>query len=431
MPTKNSSLIHYLVLLLSASALFGIIYFTNKWFFISLNFLQARSWLPETVRSFFVESSPQHLVNELFSPIRGIVFITSFFVLVTLLVRDIDWSRLKGMIFPDWRMVFTVFFVLCVLVLPSDIIRMADEYERTSVVLFSKISEIQYSERFLFTALAHTLYFRGGIFFLVFSLLLSIVFIYLLVFWFVNNGINLSWWELLSLCLMTFVSYKFYSPGYPDVLMHIFLLLALVLPLSSVGWLVLFVLSMATHEANIFIWTVLALFFLPKANWAHYTIIAALYVIIRFAGSGFDGIFTFTPRVVNDVTTFDALLNNFHLEITGVFFGFGAGWIMIIMALYGLYKDEKFREVGLISILISVGILMTVLGSDTARLMGWAFPALLFSWRFLAFDTNTLRVRIFQFAKVINLFIPPLYVGLDGIEMPNGFYKLLFGKLFS
>ncbi len=306
---------------------------------------------------------------------------------------------------------------------------MAGEYSDTSIVVFSKIKDINWGDRFLFSGLAHILFFRGPVFYFIFSLICTLFLLYCVCLWFINNDIHPSFWEYLSIGTISFIAFQYFEPGYPDVLIHILILLALTLPLGEIGWLSLFVLSLATHEASIFIWFVLAIFFLNKKSWMKFFIIVLIYYFMRFAGGGFV-ISVLTSRIVGDLKPLDWVYYNFDRELLGIFFAFKLGWVIIITAMIGWIKLRKWNDLLLVGSLIVAGIVMTMAGIDTSRLAGWAFPALLFSWKFLSQSKDQLSKNILKVTAIANIFIPPYYIGLNGVDLPSGLYRFVI-QLFS
>ncbi len=125
------------------------------------------------------------------------------------------------------------------------------------------------------------------------------------------------------------------------------------------------------------------------------------------------------------MTSIEWLYYNIGNEFLGLFFAFKLGWLIIFTALLGWINHRAWKEFLLVVALLIAGIVMTLMGIDTSRLAGWAFPALLFSWKFISKDQNPLRKNILKFAILANLLIPPLYVGLNRIDLPAGLYSLI------
>lgn len=81
----------------------------------------------------------------------------------------------------------------------------------------------------------------------------------------------------------------------------------------------------------------------------------------------------------------------------------------------------------------AAGILMTVFGVDTSRLMGFAFPGFLVA---LAVVTKYLEQgkakRLLIPLFIVNLLLPSFNIGLNsGIEFFPGLYQFLYGWMAS
>jgi hypothetical protein len=415
--------------LVPVAGLFGVIYINPKWFFILIGFLAKQTWLPPDVGT-FLEKSPHEVMDQFISPTRGIVLIFSMALLLVLLWKDVDWSELQTIQWPSWPKAVLGFLVLSLFFLPTTLYSMANEYADTTLTLFQKIQPINGETRFLLPALAHILFFRGPVFYHIFALICTLLLVYCLLLWFARNNISLPFWELISLGTINFVAYQFFNPGFPDVLAHIFTLLALTLPIKEKGWLILFAFAMATHEASVFVWTVLTLFLLSRRAWVKFGMVLGMYIFLRFASSGFDASATFAPNMVSGLTSLQWVVAHPDLELAGIFFAFKAGWAIIVMAMIGWVRNRRWKDFLFSICLIAAAVVMTLEGIDTARLAGWAFPVLLFSWKFLAEDENAIHQKVFRFFKVINLLVPTYTVGLNIFLIPAGLYKTVAGWFF-
>lgn len=199
----------------------------------------------------------------------------------------------------------------------------------------------------------------------------------------------------------------------------------LALPLGAQGFLGLFALSMATHEASVFIWTVLAFFMLDKRSFLNFLLVLALYIFFRFASAGFDITGTVSPRAVGEMTMLEWLSFSLWRELIGIFFAFRMGWVIIVTALIGWARQTAWKDFLFALGLICAGIAMTLMGVDTSRLMGWAFPLLLFAWKFLSEGQSIAHKKILKIALIANFFIPPFFVGLNLIDLPLGLYRVI------
>lgn len=426
MPTTKPT-VNLLTFFAAIIGVFSVIFINNKWFLIFIDLLLNQTWVSPAVKSFFMERTRYDLVIQFISPIRGSILILSIGLMIMIILKDINWEVFRAVAWPGWRTAFFGFLVLVLLFFPNGLVGWANEYAETSLVMFSKIGNINNTERFLLPALAHILFFRGSLFYFIFSLMLNLLLMYVVLMWFARNGIPLAFWEFISLCTLSFISFNFYSPGYPDVLVHIFLLLALALPVGELGYLVFFTLSMATHEASLFVWAILTLFLFQKRTWIKFSLIVGTYFLFRFASYGFDAANAFSPQLVGELTPFEWVRHNIGRELLGIFFAFKVLWVIVLVTMANLIFLRKWRDFCFLASMVFVSVLITFFGIDTSRLAGWAFPAVLFSWKALSRDESLRNKQLFTLTKVTNLFIPSYYASLNIIVLPIGLYNMLIG----
>jgi len=433
MLSKEKLDIKFILLFIASAALFGFIYIEHKWFFVLIDHLTKLDWVSPGIKSFFYDRTQREIFDELISPIRGILLTLSLLTVISILFTDII-QREKSLetkgSFPYIK-AMALFIIIAILVTPTKLGGSALEYANTSVVLFTKIYPINNLERLLLPALAHLMFFRGDGFYLIFALLWNFVLICALLFWLVQNKITMPFWALVSLASSSFIIFQFMVPGYPDVLVGIFVILALALPLSDVGLTALFTLSLISHEGSIFIWAGLIIIFFKRIYWPKFFIIVVLYIFMRFLGTGFDLNTLFLPRVVGEMTTIEWLKYNPDKLLFGIFFAFKSGWIIIGLGIYQWFQKREWKILTSAFVLLGIGGVLAVYGIDTSRLVGWIFPVLLLAWKELESPLSKSINRIATLAKVLNLLIPPIYVGLNGIVFPPGLYKLVYDLLFS
>lgn len=422
----------FVLLFFSSAILFGFIYIEYKWFFVLIDMFLKIEWVSPDIKLFFYDRTQRELLNELITPLRGSFLIFGLFTVVSILLRDI-YARKDSIIQGAFRYRHAValFIVLAVLVTPTTLGGSALQYADTSVVLFTKIAPINNLERLLLPALAHLLFFRGYGFYFVFSLFWIFALICALLFWLSQNRMKLPFWELLSLATTSFILFQFMGPGYPDVLIGIFVLLALALPLSERGLLSLFILSLVSHEGSIFIWAGLVFLFIRRIAWQKFIAILLLYIFMRFLGTGFDFEAIFLPRVIGEMTTGEWLKYNPDKLLLGIFFAFKLGWIIIALGIYQWIQKREWKTLVSVCVFLGIGGVLAIYGIDTSRLVGWVFPALLFAWKEMESPLSPSLNRVSHFAKALNLLVPPVYVGLNGIVLLPGLYKLIYGTMIS
>jgi hypothetical protein len=367
-------------------------------------------------------------VQSVITPIRGILMIYSLTVLIhPILVGILDAENGVSFLFDKKHLheIVLILILLFVIFPPGELNGFPKEFANTSFVMFSRVSTVTYHYRILLPALAHILFFRGDLFYLVFSFICTILFIFILRYWFENNKVQVSIWQFVSLGTLSFVYLQIQSPGYPDVLVNIFILLAFTCKLNLHAKLSLFALSLATHEGSMFMWFALALLLFDSKGLAHFLAVSCLYIaLFLYSNDGIAGLLAI--REVDGTSVLKWVLDYPLREIAGMFFGLKALWGIVIAAIVFLASQKRHREVFPIIAILIAGVAMTFFGVDTSRLFGWAFMAVLLGWKILENAGGRWKV-ILNTVLIINLLIPTVNVILT-IEpyVVHGLYSLIF-----
>jgi hypothetical protein len=370
----------------------------------------------------------QLLLGNFITPIRGIIFLCSFAIVISPVVRDIyvsksaDDSRLSS------RQVLELvvaLLILCIVFTPGRIDGLAQEYSNSSFVFFIRAATLHYHQRFLMPILANILFFRGDFFFLIFSFICFVILVFVLRLWFHKNQVPVSTWQFVSLATMSFVYFPLSAPGYPDVLVSIFILAAFSLSLSTEAKLSLFTLSLVSHEASLIMWFALAWILLDKKGLFQLLVISAIYLIFwSRADNGILGILA--GRQSGSISNLDWIFLSPVNEVLGIIFSFKALWGLVIGAIWYLFSRRNYKEALQIVLIVLAGLLMTFLGVDTSRLFGWAFMAILISWKVLAELEDVFWKKFLSVVLLINLLIPPVYVQLNlALIIPAGLYRAI------
>ena len=366
------------------------------------------------------------------SPIRGMILLFSLFVLSYPVVKDVQRTliadgnqfNIKGLVQP-----VLVFIALIIIFAPGEINGLAIEYANTSLVMFTRMTTVVDRYRFLLPATANLFFFRGEFLYRIFSLLCSLLTIIVLRYWFITNKVQVSPWQLLSLCTLSFIFYHFELPGYPDVLVNILILAAFTFAADTRSKLSLFTLSLASHEAGLIIWCALALILLDTKGLIQFMIIAGIYLMLLLAfNNGVAGLME--EREVFGMSGPLWVINNPGREVLGIFFSFKAMWLVVLGALWYLFSKKRLTEAFQILAILSAGVVMTILGIDTSRLLGWAFMAVLLSWKTLEFSEGRWK-KLIPVALILNLIVPSVTVFLYGSVLPPGIYEKIVNFVFN
>jgi hypothetical protein len=305
------------------------------------------------------------------------------------------------------------------------------DYSLKSVSPFNQIEDWQ-STRLLMPALSYFLFLRGTWPFYGFFLALTVLFIAVLYAWMRHNA-KLSLWEFLSLCTVSFVSFQFQVPGYPDVLVYLFFLLVMQEKFSPASKLSLLLLALIANETSFFVGLVLAWRYLSRKEQVAYLIGLGLYVAVWVALSNFDVGAVLASRNVEGMSGMQWVLQNPLLELFGIFMGYKALWLLIGWAVVVAFRSGRLEDAKFIIATLIAAVLMTLSAVDTSRLMGYAFPALLISVSVLK---NTVFGKFgktaFALIFIFNLLIPSVYVGLNaGVRSFRGLYGRVYEILFN
>jgi len=285
-----------------------------------------------------------------------------------------------------------------------------------------------YSKQLFMPAIAHVLFFREGWLYYVFSNVVFFVFLAVLYSW-LKNHTGVKPWHFLSLSTCSFVVFQYQFPGYPDVLLFTFFVLAMTPEYTQQSKLCCLLLALATHFLGLFVGAILAYRYL-KGSWRlSYFIAAALYGVIWMTAYDFNLQKIFGEHNnIYGMSAQDWLLIAPLAEALGVFIAFKAVWGLLILAtglalLCRLYGDAIF-----IAGCVFAGLLITFLGVDTSRHMAIAFPAVLVALESIGKHMPQRSAdRTLSIVFLFNMMIPSFYVGLNmGIVLRPGLYETLY-----
>lgn len=394
-----------------------------------LNLFQ-NTWL----QSIFITPEDLELaVRAVITPVRGIILLYSLVVLAHPIILDTlrpENAQVFQAIKKAWIQSIILFIALCVVFPPGQIGGLAQEYANSSLVMFSRVTTLNYHQRILFPALAHLFFFRGDLFYLAFSLICALMLVFTLRVWFECSQISVPVWQFISLGTLSFIYIQIQSPGYPDVLVHIFILLAFIPGLGTRAKLSLFTLSLATHEGSLFIWFALAFLLFDRKGFPQFLVIGGLYMgIFIYSMDGVLGMLS--SRQTGDVSNLAWVMDHPLRALTGIFFGLKALWVIVIAATAYLYSRGRYSEAFQILLILSAGVCMIFLGVDTSRLFSWTFMAVLAGWKTLNHAGEKWK-KTLSIALILNLMIPPVNVILlfEPFLAP-GLYQSILNLFFA
>jgi len=307
---------------------------------------------------------------------------------------------------------------------------MGTNYARISERPFNQ-GTTEYSTRLLMPVIAYILHLRGFWLYYLFFIILTIIFIALLLGWNDTNT-HLNFFQFVSLCTSSFVIFQFETPGYPDILVFIFFILVMCCRFNSSAKLSLLILALIAHESSILIGLVLAWRYLEKDDVFTYVVTVILYGVVWFIASGFSVNPILAAHTIEGRPVIAWILQSPLQGIIGLLISFKALWILLGFGAVLAFRQKLFADTGFIVGCIIASLVMTLLGADTSRLMGYAFPGLLVAIGTIKSMPGKMNKNIFSLIFLINLCIPSFNsVISSGIFLAPGLYEIIYHWLGS
>jgi hypothetical protein len=234
-------------------------------------------------------------------------------------------------------------------------------------------------------------------------------------------------------CLMVFSSpilFTLHFAGYVDTTSYFLLFLCYILRRQPIWVSLCYALALLNHESNVFAlpWLILLAGYDTESSTAHYLRITGATLAAFLPFLLFRYVFRDTTDAMqmgfflNKANVTDSVLLQYDYLVYGIFQSFKLFWIVpVVAALLALKKQEHHTAI-LITCIIACAGLQLFFASDTSRLVGLAFPAVLIGAREISksLDHVTFRRALFLLIGV-NLLLPQAFVGV-GIVIP--FYSL-------
>ena len=289
-----------------------------------------------------------------------------------------------------------------------------------------------HNKRLLMPALAYLFHLRDFQPYYIFSALLTIGFIALLIHW-TKNHAPLNLWQITSLCTCSFVLFQYEYGGYPDMLAYILFMLVMQDFTEPSSKLSLLILAVLTHESSVVVGSILAWRYLDRKRFIFYLLTIIGYLLIWYLISGRDLDVMLRGHKVEGLSGLAWFAVAPVKAWIGVLVAYKAIWILFLIAVWISVRKHLLHDLIFMLACAAAGILMTVLGVDTSRLMGFAFPGFLVS---LAVVTKYLEPgkakRLLIPLFVVNLLLPSFNLGLNsGIEFFPGLYQFLYDWMAS
>jgi hypothetical protein len=294
-------------------------------------------------------------------------------------------------------------------------------YAQASVEPFLQEPDFFY-RRILMPVLAHDLH-LGGVLYGVFYWAVVALVLALSVLYLESKGLVLSKLELVSLCTTGVFAPALGLPGYGEILVLGFALLALLefeqAARAGVVQLVCFGLALLTHEsAAVLVFGALSLCLFGPRFLLHFVALLALYIFVWLASFGFDVHAASVVQLSGGVSNAEHFQKTIPLVLLSVL----AAWKLgMIAAAVAVVRSER-RIAALILVILAGSIALTYIATDYTRMIAFGTLALLVA---LPPALSRLSAQQRMWFAAINLAIPALYIGAhSGIHSYLGLYGL-------
>lgn len=383
----------------------------------------------------FLSRDNWKFVSETLAPAKGILFLLSLIIVLLPVIRSLGRVRRSQPVNRGAALRAVAFCVLTGAALwalgfvPKELLSMGQDYGRMSLQPFL-VGTGWYNKRLLAPALGHILFFRGANCYLVFHLVLLGLFLFLQLLWLERGDVRINFLKYLSLCTSSYVSFAFGTPGYPDMLAFLLLLLVLYHPWPEDARLSLLALTLVAHESIAPVAGVLALTTLSMRGFARFAGICLCYATVWAWSYDWNMAAMLTSHNVGPLSGMQWLAAHPMRELIGVFFAFKLLWLFPAAAVVLSLRERKYREAMAIGLYLASGLALTFLAVDTVRMCGFGFLGMLLSITIIERNWKHRRPairRVITGIYAANLVIPSLYVGLNsGVCLPNaGLYAAL------
>nr|WP_319566038.1 hypothetical protein [uncultured Rhodoferax sp.] len=329
-----------------------------------------------------------------------------------------------------WRDIAISLFVASLFLLMLRPAGMGLNYAEVSVEPFL-MEPGYYHRRILMPVLAHGLHLSGvlyGVFFwAVFILVCLFVNVYL-----ATRGVVLSRLELASLYTTGVFASSLGLPGYGEILVLGFTLLAM-LEFERTGragtvQVVCFGLALLTHEsAATLAFGTLSLCLFGWRSILHFGLLLACYLGLFWLSFGLDEHAAWASQLTGGESNASRFLHVLPLVVLSLATVWKLGLLAAAVAVARSVVDREFRTAGIVLLAISGSLALSVIATDTTRMFAFGTFGLLLA---LPWALPRLSVRQRQWFAAVNLLLPTLYVSANkGVHTYNGLYGLVFKPL--
>lgn len=270
-----------------------------------------------------------------------------------------------------------------------------------------------------------------GVLFPTFNWILTFVLLLLVRLFLRREGCPASIMVLASVGSCQFVFYNYILPGYPDQLVYIFGLVAVLYARSAAARLVLLGAALLAHEAlALAVFLPLILFRFPPRELARHGALIALYAVAWLAGQGGNLLAAVTAQTTSGANSPAALLlARPELVPLAALVTLKFLWLSLGATMRAEYRSGNMRALGYLAFAAALPLASAPVALDLSRLFAAGFIAGLLG---LAGFARLAPPAWFRALVVANLVAPSFYVGLNiGGIASDGLYGLVVGRFFE
>lgn len=238
-----------------------------------------------------------------------------------------------------------------------------------------------------------------------------------------------SFYTTALICFSSPVLFLLHFQGYADITSYLIILMIITFIKKPYVWGPLMAMLLLNHESNLFILPALLFFYFisaeNKTKALAFTGISLIVAILPFY---------FYRKYVSETSPVEYNFNMYLSQIkeniktivaysgVGVFYAFKLFWIFPLLAAYHYWKEKNWQYLLLFLLILWGALSQLLVASDTSRLMGLAFPLILFSALKLkdVYGSSMFTKGTF-YLLLVNFCVPQFYVG-QSVMIP--FYPL-------
>lgn len=282
---------------------------------------------------------------------------------------------------------------------------------------FSDQNYLRY--RILTPLLAYCVGLRGSLY-IIFPMIIAWLFISAIYYQLrKKEGLLESLLIAMLICFSSPVLFLLHYQGYTDITSYLLIFLIIVFIKRPFICMIILSLLILNHASNLFAIPFLFFFFYinsaKKLKSIFIGVVGIVFALIpfllyrnyiaKFSGIEYD-FEMYQSQIIGNIKT---VASHFYV---GFFYAFKLFWILPLLAFYYYWKERNIEKMFLLVIIVACSMAQVLLGSDTSRFIGSAFPVILFAAIELREQWGIqLFIKRISYLILFNFLIPQYYVG--------------------